>query len=76
MREREREISAFVALICLQQRKPFIAIRALLDLTGGGSSDSNKANTYHYGQHGKLQMTIIFFRIFKRVGFFVFSKIG
>ena len=41
-REREREISAFVALICLQQRKPFIAIRALSDLAGGDSSESNE----------------------------------
>ena len=41
-KEREREISAFVALVCLQQRKPFIAIRALLNLAGGDSSDSNE----------------------------------
>ena len=44
--EREREISAFVALICLQQRKPFIVIRALLDLAGGDSGDSNEVDTY------------------------------
>ena len=50
----EREISAFVALICLQQRKPFIAIRARSDLVGGGSDNSNKADTYHYGQNDKL----------------------
>ena len=53
-REREREISAFVALICLQQRKPFIAIRARSDLASGGSDNSNKADTYHYGQNDKL----------------------
>ena len=52
--EREREISAFVALICLQQRKPFIVIRARSDLVGGGSNNSNKADTYHYGQNDKL----------------------
>ena len=38
--------SASVALICLQQRKPFIAIRALSDLAGGGSADSNEADTF------------------------------
>ncbi|CAA2985232.1 bark storage A [Olea europaea subsp. europaea] len=35
--------SAGVALVCLQQRTPFIAIRALSDLAGGGSSLSNEA---------------------------------
>ena len=44
--EREREISAFVALICLQQRKLFIVIKALSDLAGGDSGDSNEADTY------------------------------
>ncbi|KAF3778202.1 Bark storage protein [Nymphaea thermarum] len=38
--------SAAVALICLQQRTPFIVIRSLSDLAGGGSSLSNEANTY------------------------------
>lgn len=38
--------SASVALICLQQRVPFIAIRALSDLAGGGSADSNEADTF------------------------------
>ncbi|KAK7379992.1 hypothetical protein VNO78_32305 [Psophocarpus tetragonolobus] len=35
--------SAAVALVCLQQKKPFIAIRALSDLAGGGSALSNEA---------------------------------
>lgn len=35
--------SAAVALICLQQKKPFIAFRALSDLAGGGSALSNEA---------------------------------
>lgn len=35
--------SAAVALVCLQQRTPFLAIRALSDLAGGGSSISNEA---------------------------------
>lgn len=35
--------SAAIALVCLQQKKPFIAIRALSDLAGGGSSVSNEA---------------------------------
>ncbi|KAF8400831.1 hypothetical protein HHK36_014133 [Tetracentron sinense] len=35
--------SAAVALICLQQRTPFIALRSLSDLAGGGSSVSNEA---------------------------------
>ena len=43
-----------MALICLQQRKPFIAIRARSDLASGGSDNSNKADTYHYGQNDKL----------------------
>lgn len=35
--------SAAVALVCSQQLKPFIAIRALSDLAGGGSALSNEA---------------------------------
>ncbi|KAK9983863.1 hypothetical protein SO802_033388 [Lithocarpus litseifolius] len=38
--------SASVALICLQQIKPFIVIRAISDLAGGGSADSNEADTF------------------------------
>ncbi|KAK4781231.1 hypothetical protein SAY87_017337 [Trapa incisa] len=38
--------TAAVALICLQQRTPFIAIRSLSDLAGGGSSLSNEASTF------------------------------
>lgn len=38
--------SAAVALICLQQKAPFIAIRALSDLAGGGSSVSNEADVF------------------------------
>ncbi|XP_008220066.1 PREDICTED: bark storage protein A-like [Prunus mume] len=38
--------TASVALICLQQRVPFIAIRALSDLAGGGSAKSNEADTF------------------------------
>ncbi|CAK9172748.1 unnamed protein product [Ilex paraguariensis] len=38
--------SAAVALVCLQQKKPFIAIRALSDLAGGGSSVSNEADIF------------------------------
>ncbi|KAL2500872.1 Phosphorylase superfamily protein [Forsythia ovata] len=38
--------SAGVALVCLQQRTPFIAIRALSDLAGGGSSLSNEASIF------------------------------
>ncbi|CAL0332515.1 unnamed protein product [Lupinus luteus] len=38
--------SAAVALVCLQQKKPFIAIRSLSDLAGGGSSLSNEASVF------------------------------
>ncbi|CAK8568850.1 unnamed protein product [Lathyrus sativus] len=38
--------SASVALVCLQQRIPFIAIRALSDLAGGGTAESNEADTF------------------------------
>ncbi|KAM0018141.1 putative adenosylhomocysteine nucleosidase [Helianthus debilis subsp. tardiflorus] len=38
--------SAAVALICFQQKIPFIAIRALSDLAGGGSSISNEASIF------------------------------
>lgn len=38
--------SASVALICLQQRVPFIVFRALSDLAGGGSAQSNEADTF------------------------------
>ena len=58
-RERERE-NYFVALISLQQRKHFNAIRALSDLANGGSADSNEAHTYHYGRNVKLSRTKLF----------------
>ncbi|KAL3498449.1 hypothetical protein ACH5RR_041181 [Cinchona calisaya] len=38
--------SASVALICHQQKVPFIVIRALSDLAGGGSAQSNEASTF------------------------------
>ncbi|POO00897.1 Nucleoside phosphorylase [Trema orientale] len=38
--------SAAVALVCFQQKTPFIAIRALSDLAGGGFSVSNEAATF------------------------------
>lgn len=38
--------SAAVALICLQQKTPFIAIRSLSDLAGGGSALSNEAGIF------------------------------
>ena len=60
-RERERERDqCFVALISLQQRKHFSAIRALSDLANGGSADSNEAHTYHHGQNAKLSTTKLF----------------
>ena len=60
-RERERERDkCFVAPISLQQRKHFIAIRALSDLASGGSADSNEAHTYHCGRYAKLSMTKLF----------------
>ena len=47
-----------MALISLQQRKHFIAIRALLDLVSGGFADSNEAYTYHYGRNTHITSTI------------------
>jgi nucleoside phosphorylase len=38
--------SAAVALVCHQQQIPFIAIRALSDLAGGGSAVSNEADIF------------------------------
>ncbi|KAI3714646.1 hypothetical protein L6452_21604 [Arctium lappa] len=38
--------SAAVALICYQQKIPFIVIRALSDLAGGGSAISNEASNF------------------------------
>ena len=56
-RERERERDkCFVAPISLQQRKYFIAIRALLDLASGGFADANEAHIYHCGRYAKLSM--------------------
>ena len=49
-----------MAPISFQQRKHFIAIRALSDLASEGSADSNKAHTYHCGQYDKLSMTKLF----------------
>ena len=57
LRERERD-KCFVASISLQQRKRFIAIRALSDLANGGFVDSNEAHTYHCSRYAKLSMTI------------------
>ncbi|KAK7272708.1 hypothetical protein RJT34_29493 [Clitoria ternatea] len=38
--------SVAVALVCLQQNKPFIAIRSLSDLAGGGSALSNEVDVF------------------------------
>lgn len=38
--------TAAVALVALQQGAPFIAIRALSDLAGGGSAESNEAGVF------------------------------
>ncbi|XP_058114264.1 bark storage protein A isoform X2 [Magnolia sinica] len=38
--------SAAVALVCRQQSTPFIAFRALSDLAGGGSAESNEASVF------------------------------
>nr|GEW13127.1 bark storage protein A-like [Tanacetum cinerariifolium] len=38
--------SAGVALVCYQQKVPFITFRALSDLAGGGSASSNEADTF------------------------------
>ncbi|XP_006655113.2 bark storage protein A-like [Oryza brachyantha] len=38
--------TAAVALVALQQRTPFIAIRSLSDLAGGGSAESNEAGAF------------------------------
>ncbi|KAK1289493.1 hypothetical protein QJS10_CPB18g01102 [Acorus calamus] len=38
--------TAAVALVCRQQGTPFIALRSLSDLAGGGSAQSNEANIY------------------------------
>ena len=59
--EREREIDkCFVALISIQQRKYFIAIRALLDLASGDFAYSNEAHTCNYGRNAKLSRTKLF----------------
>ena len=50
----------FRALISLQQRKHFIAIRALTDLASGNSADPNEDHTYHYGRNAKLSRTKLF----------------
>ncbi|KAL8499210.1 hypothetical protein ACS0TY_022256 [Phlomoides rotata] len=38
--------SAAIALVCHQQRVPFIIFRALSDLAGGGSAESNEADAF------------------------------
>ncbi|KAL1562225.1 bark storage protein A-like [Salvia divinorum] len=38
--------SAAVALVCHQQRLPFITFRALSDLAGGGTAESNEADIF------------------------------
>ena len=50
----------FMALISLQQRKHFIAIKAVSALASGGSVDSNEAHTYQYGRNAKLSRTKLF----------------
>ena len=60
-RERERERDkCFVAPISVQQRKHFIAIKALSNLANGDFADSNEAHTYHCGQYAKLSMKKLF----------------
>ncbi|KAL6212566.1 hypothetical protein ACLB2K_017784 [Fragaria x ananassa] len=55
--------SASVALICLQQRVPFIAIRALSDLAGGGSADSNEADTFNaLASHNSATVVVEFIK--------------
>ena len=50
----------FMALISLQQRKHFIAIKAVSALASAGSVDSNEAHTYQYGRNAKLSRTKLF----------------
>ncbi|KAK2451893.1 bark storage protein A [Trifolium repens] len=38
--------SASVALVCFQHKIPFIAIRSLSDLAGGGSSSTNEISIF------------------------------
>lgn len=38
--------TAAVALVCLQQKKPFIAIRSLSDLAGDSSTLSNEVDVF------------------------------
>ncbi|KAG6387987.1 hypothetical protein SASPL_153184 [Salvia splendens] len=38
--------SAAVALVCQQQRVPYVVFRALSDLAGGGSAESNEASVF------------------------------
>ncbi|KAI6680028.1 hypothetical protein NL676_033909 [Syzygium grande] len=53
--------SASVALICYQQNTSFIAIRALSDLAGGGSAESNEANTFSNLAAGNTVVVVVEF---------------
>ncbi|XP_056166552.1 uncharacterized protein LOC115674393 isoform X3 [Syzygium oleosum] len=62
--------SASVALICYQQNTSFIAIRALSDLAGGGSAESNEANTFSNLAAGNTVVVVVEF--IKQLSFSMF----
>ncbi|KAI4332717.1 hypothetical protein L6164_017602 [Bauhinia variegata] len=61
--------SAAVALICHQQRKPFITIRALYDLAGGGSDVSNEADIFgSLASENSVEVVRKFISLFSHAG--------
>ncbi|KAL8204999.1 hypothetical protein R6Q57_010622 [Mikania cordata] len=58
--------SAAVALISYQQKVPFIVIRALSDLAGGGEDESNEADTFiDLASKNAVEVAVEFIKLIK-----------
>lgn len=61
--------SAAVALVCHQQRVPFVVFRALSDLAGGGPSQSNEAAAFApLAANNSVAVVVEFVRILANLG--------
>lgn len=54
--------SAAVALICYQQKTPYIVIRALSDLAGGGDSENEAATFITLAANNSVEVVVQFIK--------------
>lgn len=54
--------SAAVALICYQQKTPYIVIRALSDLAGGGDADNEAATFITLAANNSVEVVVQFIK--------------